>query len=150
MRHPHPGGLPHGLCLLRRQGNFSSEPGGVAGGASNSSPQYRHCLRLTNYSNPYDNVLSLSDVKRIGVAPRVGRIGLPLSWPSKAVEVNCGARFEANSAGYARLDYPAHTVWFQDEVVLEDILHTIRGAVDRNEIVTGMAGAQGLVLRRPA
>lgn len=122
---------------------------GMAEGASKSSSLYRHCVRLTNYSNPYDDVLSLSDVKRIGVAPRVGRIGLPLLRPSKAVEVNCGAHFEANKAGYAGLAYPAHTFWFHDDVVLEDILHTIRGAVDRNEIVTRMAGAQGLVLRRP-
>jgi len=123
--------------------------GGMAEGASKSSSLYRHCVRLTNYSNPFDNVLSLSDIERIGVAPRVRRVGLPVLRPGKAVEVNCGAHFEANKAGYAGLAYPAHTFWFHDAVVLEDILHTIRGAVDRAEIVTRVAGAQGLVLRRP-
>ena len=49
--------------------------GGMAEGASKSSSLYRHCVRLTNYSNPFDNVLSLSDIERIGVAPRVGRQG---------------------------------------------------------------------------
>lgn len=124
--------------------------GGMAEGASKSSSLYRHCVRLTNYSNPYDTVLSLSDVKRIGVAPRVGRVGLPDVRPGKAVEVNCGAHFDANRAGYAGLAYPAHTFWFHDGVVLEDVLHTIRGAVDRNEIPTRAVTPMGLVLRRPS
>lgn len=128
-------------------GDISS--GGMADGSSKSSSLYRHCVRLTNYSNPYDNVLSLSDVKRIGVAPRVGRVGLPGSRPGKAVEVNCGAHFDANRPAYDALAFPAHTFWFYDDLVLEDMLHTLRGDVDRNEIVTRRAGEDGLVLRRP-
>ncbi len=124
--------------------------GGMVDGSSKSSSLYRHCVRLTNYSNPFDDVLSLSDVKRIGVAPRVGRVGLPLGRPSKAVEVNCGAHFNANRAGYDHLTFPAHTFWFHDDLVLEDMLHTIRGDVDRNEIVTRVVATDGLVLRRPA
>lgn len=124
---------------------------GMRDGASKSSSLYRHCVRLTNYSNPYDDVLSLSDVKRIGVAPRVGRVGLPDSGPTKAVEVNCGAHFDANRPAYDHLAFPAHTFWFYDDLVLQDVLHTIRGDVDRHQIVTRVASADGdLVLRRPA
>jgi len=35
--------------------------------SSNSNSLYRHCVRLTNYHNPYDSVLKLSSVKRIGL-----------------------------------------------------------------------------------
>jgi esterase/lipase superfamily enzyme len=51
---------------------------------SHASSLYRHCVRLTNYYNPYDSVLKLSKVKRIGVSPRAGRVGLPAVIPSKA------------------------------------------------------------------
>ncbi|HIA46970.1 MAG TPA: alpha/beta hydrolase [Candidatus Hydrogenedentes bacterium] len=50
---------------------------------------YRHCVRLTNYQNPHDSVLKLSNTKRIGLAPRVGRVGLPDNAGHKAVNVNC-------------------------------------------------------------
>ena len=50
---------------------------------------YRHCTRLTNYSNRHDAVLKLSNAKRVGMAPRVGRVGLPTDAPSKAVDIDC-------------------------------------------------------------
>ncbi|UCC15331.1 MAG: alpha/beta hydrolase, partial [Gammaproteobacteria bacterium] len=52
---------------------------------SKSSSLYRHSVRLTNYQNPYDSVLKLSNIKRVGVAPRAGRVGLPGKLPHKAV-----------------------------------------------------------------
>ena len=55
---------------------------------------YRHCVRLTNYQNPHDSVLKLSNTKRIGLAPRVGRAGLPDNASDKAVNVNCGAYYK--------------------------------------------------------
>lgn len=42
---------------------------------SKSISTYRHCIRLTNYQNPFDRVLKLSIVKCVGGAPRLGRIG---------------------------------------------------------------------------
>lgn len=39
------------------------------------------------------SVLKLSNVKRVGVAPRAGRVGFPESAPAKAVGVDCGASF---------------------------------------------------------
>lgn len=58
---------------------------------------YRHCGRLTNYYSPYDRFLNLSNIKRIGVAPRAVRVGLPQTAPTKAVGVDCGARFRKTS-----------------------------------------------------
>lgn len=62
-------------------------------GDSSSESLYRHCVRLTNYSNSYDSVLKLSNAKRMGIAPRVGRIGLPNNVPAKAVNVDCTRYF---------------------------------------------------------
>lgn len=122
--------------------------GSLAGDSAKSSSLYRHCIRLTNYHNPFDSVLSLSNVKRVGVSPRAGRIGLPPDAPGKAVDVNCGPHFDANRAAYDHLQFPAHTWYFDDPVFLEDVLHTMRGDVDRHEIVTRAAVAGALTLRR--
>ncbi|MBY6202058.1 alpha/beta hydrolase [Maritalea mobilis] len=119
----------------------------LAADSSKSSSLYRHCVRLTNYHNPFDNVLSLSDIKRIGVAPRAGRIGIIDEPPQKAIDINCGPYFDANREGFAHLDYPAHTWWFEDALFMEDVLHTIRGAVDRREIPTRIASDGGTWLR---
>jgi esterase/lipase superfamily enzyme len=124
--------------------------GSLAGDSSKSSSLYRHCVRLTNYHNPFDDVLSLSNVKRIGVSPRVGRIGLPHDAPGKAVDVNCGPHFDANAAAFADLRHAAHTWYFHDPVFLRDVSHTIRGDVDRHEIVTRAESGGALTLRRPA
>lgn len=42
-----------------------------------AAPMYGRIFRLTNYSNRFDKVLSVSNAKRFGTAPRAGRIGLP-------------------------------------------------------------------------
>lgn len=54
---------------------------------------YNLCVRLTNYFNPYDSVLKLSNIRRVGVPPRAGRVGLPEYAPAKAINVDCGARY---------------------------------------------------------
>jgi hypothetical protein len=50
---------------------------------------YSRCARFTNYSNGADSVLKLSNAKRVGVLPRVRRVGLPEKIPPKAVNVDC-------------------------------------------------------------
>ncbi|MEP0565423.1 MAG: hypothetical protein ABJC64_13535, partial [Paracoccaceae bacterium] len=63
-------------------------------GQSKTSSLYRHCVRLTNYFNPFDNVLTLSNVKRVGVSPRAGRVGVASPEPRKLVDINCGPYYE--------------------------------------------------------
>ncbi len=63
--------------------------------SDSSASLYRHCVRLTNYSNQFDSVLKLSNVKRAGVAPRAGRVGLPPGAPEKAADVDCSDYFIA-------------------------------------------------------
>jgi esterase/lipase superfamily enzyme len=92
---------------------------------------YRHCNRLTNYQNPFDAVLKLSDVKRVGVAPRAGRRGLPPDRPDKAVNVDCGAHF---SARYTASGDNGHSWYFTDPVFIADLVQTLAGNRDREVI----------------
>jgi pimeloyl-ACP methyl ester carboxylesterase len=101
-----------------------------------SSSLYRHCVRLTNYSNPYDSILSISGAKRVGVAPRVGRIGLPAGAPAKAVNVNTGDYYDANRARFAHLTNADHSWFFHDAAFLKDVFFTIQGDLDRHVIPT--------------
>ncbi len=88
-----------------------------------SSSLYRHCTRLTNYSNTHDRALKLSNVKRIGVAPRVGRHGLPADHPAKAANVDCSDYFRAN---YPPSDL-GHSWYFEDQPFLADLVATLKG-----------------------
>lgn len=115
-----------------------------------ASSIYRHCVRLTNYSNPYDSVLKLSNAKRVGVAPRVGRIGLPDDIPDNAVDVDCG--YYWNSVGQHRpgivgaIDHSWH---IGDPVFTKDLYYTMEGNIDRHRIPTrGMDSSGTLSLQK--
>jgi hypothetical protein len=115
---------------------------------------YRHCVRLTNYSNPYDEVLQLSNAKRVGVAPRVGRVALPNDAPATAVNVFCGAYYQNLGAtkppGLAGVTF-SHSWQFGDAVFTQDLAATLGGEVDRGVIATRTQAADGsLVLTKPA
>ncbi|RMH02930.1 MAG: alpha/beta hydrolase [Nitrospirae bacterium] len=98
---------------------------------------YRHCIRLTNYQNPYDWVLKLSNTKRFGVAPRVGRVGLPDDASSKAVNVDCGPYFrtldEEQAEYYGTF---AHSWHIGNKVFAKDLCYTLQGNIDRARIPT--------------
>jgi hypothetical protein len=98
-----------------------------------------HCVRLTNYSNGHDEVLQISNVKRVGVEPRVGRIGLPLAAPASAVNVDCTQYYQAviapNAGGPAGV-VTSHSWQFGDPVFTADLAQTLNGNVDRGAITT--------------
>lgn len=123
----------------------------LTGGDPKSSSLYRHCVRLTNYYNPFDGVLSLSNVKRIGVAPRAGRTGLPAQAPDKAVDVYCGEYWDKHKGDFGGGINAAHCWYFDDPVLLEDVYHTIRGEIDRHEFPTRMRGVtdKGSLVLKP-
>lgn len=114
--------------------------GSMAFQDSRSRSLYRHCTRLTNYQNPFDRILKLSNVKRAGVAPRAGRRGLPEEIPAKAVNVNCGDRFRE---AYGATDDNGHSWYFSDAVVLRDLVETLSGAADRSVIAARRLDARG-------
>lgn len=102
-----------------------------------SKSLYRHCVRLTNYQNPYDSILKLSDTKRLGLSPRVGRVGLPNDAHEKAVNVNCGPYFknlnEEDSEYYGSFKHSWH---IGDKVFTKDLFYTLQGDIDRWHIPT--------------
>jgi len=108
----------------------------MAAGQAKSSSLYRHCVRLTNYSNPFDAVLKLSNVKRVGVAPRAGRVGLPDPVPDKAVNVDCGAYYAAHEEEMHALGARGHSWYFGDPVFTRDMVCTLNGDIDRRAIPT--------------
>ncbi len=117
------------------------------GATAKSSSLYRHCVRLTNYANPYDAVLSISNVKRVGVSPRAGRIGLPAHAPPKAVNVNCGAHYDAHREDFAGIPNADHAWYFHDPMFLQDVFLTLRGEIDRGVFPTRQNGPAGLTLK---
>lgn len=117
------------------------------GTTAKSSSLYRHCVRLTNYSNPYDSVLSISNVKRVGVSPRAGRIGLPATAPAKAVNVNCGTHYDQNREDFAGITNADHCWYFSDATFLKDVFLTLKGDIDRDYFPTRQMTPAGLVLR---
>ncbi|MGR0115252.1 alpha/beta hydrolase [Ralstonia pseudosolanacearum] len=97
---------------------------------------YRHCVRLTNYSNRCDSVLDLSNVKRMGAAPRVGRVGLPGDAPSKAVNVDCTDYFKRLIASPAmkKAEQPkgitgaqSHSWYFGNKTFAQDLFEIVIG-----------------------
>lgn len=121
--------------------------GSLAEGNSKTSSLYRHCARLTNYYNHHDAALKLSNVKRVGVAPRVGRVGLPDDAPHKAVNVSCTKRFEALPDSMKKDDFAGHRFYFEDEEFMRDAYLTIMGNTDRNSMPTRDREGGGLVLK---
>jgi hypothetical protein len=127
--------------LMMVSGDVSSSS--MDAGASKSSSLYRHCVRFTNYFNPLDEVLSLSNIKRIGVSPRVGRVGMSDNIPPKAVDINCGNYYAAHMGDFAGLPNPSHIWYFYDQRFFRDVYYTIRGDIDRYEIPGRARGDRG-------
>lgn len=116
----------------------------MGSGDTDGEAIYHHCVRLTNYSNPYDEVLQISNVKRVGVAPRVGRVALPPDAPSTAANVDCGAYYKSlppvspvTQAGVVQ----SHSWYFGDPVFAADLAQTLNGDVDRGVIATRASAA---------
>ncbi|MCO8145833.1 alpha/beta hydrolase [Rhodovulum tesquicola] len=121
----------------------------LADGNSKSSSLYRHCVRLTSYFNPFDNVLSLSNIKRIGVSPRAGRIGLPDRRPEKAVNIYCGDYFDRHKDMLGDHPNVAHSWYFDDAHFLQDVFLTVQGVMDRHEFPTREPHSQGNLALKP-
>lgn len=125
--------------------------GSMSGGEASTESLYRHCYRLTNFSNRHDHVLKLSNAKRIGMAPRVGRVGLPEDAPAKAVEVDCSDYFALleRDAGVAERDQRvrigefAHSWHIGNRVFARDLFETLRGDLDRTVIPTRKVNERG-------
>jgi esterase/lipase superfamily enzyme len=107
---------------------------------------FRHSYRITNYSNGYDEVLQISNVNRPGLAPRVGRVGLPKEAHGKTVCVDCSSHFRESygeTEGTEEFYERSHTWYFEDATFHKDLAITLRGGVDRNLIPTRASTSKG-------
>lgn len=103
----------------------------MAAGDSKTAALYRHCQRLTNYQCPADQLLSLANVGRGGVAPRLGRAGLPAAAPPHAVNVDCGAYFAGKKQGGSTFVGNFGHAWqIGDAVFAADLCYTLQGDVE--------------------
>jgi pimeloyl-ACP methyl ester carboxylesterase len=112
----------------------------LAQGHERTDPMFRRIMRLTNYQNPFDSVLAVSNAKRLGVSPRVGRVGLPDNAHPKSANVNCGPFFDAMDPGSAlTIDIEGnipHAWYTANRVFARDLAMTLEGAIDRHAIPT--------------
>ena len=114
-----------------------------------SEPLFEHSTRITNYQNPFDRVLKLSNVKRLGAQPRIGRVGVPDGAPDSVVNVNSGAHWKDLRKPKKRTGNWSHSWHFHDLTFAEDLAATLAGDDDRHVIRTRRRTSDGLVLRRP-
>lgn len=100
-------------------------------------PMLKRIMRLTNYSNGYDHVLAISNAKRLGTAPRAGRVGLPEKADGKCVNVDCSDYFctlDPRKASYWGTF--AHSWHIGDGIFSRDLAMTLEARFDRYVIPT--------------
>ncbi len=102
-----------------------------------SQELYIHCARLTNYFSNYDSILGISNAKRLGFANRVGRVGLPVATPEKAIDINCSDYYiEHENTLSVKNAFKPHSWYFWSKEFLMDLVYTLQGNLDRNVIPT--------------
>ena len=102
-----------------------------------AAPLYARVLRVTNYSNHYDKVLAVSNMKRLGTAPRAGRVGLPDDCPGKAVNVDCSDYFLSKDPQQSNFVGTFNHSWhIGDPEFALDLALTLEGEIDRQAIPT--------------
>jgi esterase/lipase superfamily enzyme len=112
-----------------------------------AKPLYDRIFRLTNYSNRYDKVLAVSNMKRLGTSPRAGRVGLPEDAPRKAVNVDCSDYFVTKDPKQSRFVGTFNHSWHVgDPEFALDLAMTLEGGIDREALTTRRTVAGEMVL----
>ena len=102
-----------------------------------ADPMYERIFRLTNYSNRFDKVLAISNMKRLGTSPRAGRIGLATEIPAKAVNVDCSDYFRTKDPKQSTFTGTfSHSWYIGDPEFALDLALTLEGEIDRQAIPT--------------
>lgn len=109
---------------------------------------FKRSVRLTNYANRYDKVLGVSNAKRLGTAPRAGRVGLPENAHSKAVNVDCSTYFAGKDPAKSEFIGTFNHSWhIGDPVFALDLALTFEAAIDRHALPTRAVSDGGLELQ---
>jgi|GEM_PF-276151 len=111
-------------------------------------PMLNRIMRLTNYSNGFDDVLAVSNAKRLGTAARAGRVGLTANADPKGVNVNCSEYFHSldPQTQTEKVGWWNHSWHIGNTVWTRDLAMTIEGRYDRSVIPTRERRADGLYL----
>ena len=126
-------------------GDVSSKQ--VAAGSEWARPMYDRIMRLTNYSNPFDQVLAISNAKRLGTSPRAGRVGLPEDAHPKSVDVDCGAYFKGlDPKKQTFFGTFCHSWHIGNRVFARDLAMTLEGGIHRTAVPTRLQENGRLVL----
>ena len=108
---------------------------------------FEHSLRITNYSNPFDHVLAISNAKRLGTSPRAGRVGVPQNPHPKVVNVNCGEYFQTLDPRKQKFEGTfAHSWHIGNRVFARDLAMTLTSGIDRNYISTRVTDSSGALM----
>lgn len=122
--------------------------GSLAADSEWAAPMFKRIMRLTNYQNPFDHVLATSNAKRLGTAPRAGRVGLPDEPHPKSTNVDCGEYFATlDPKKQTFFGTFAHSWHIGDRVFARDLALTLEGRIDRHAIPTRKKVGTALVLQ---
>lgn len=126
--------------------------GSLAADSAWAQPMFEHSLRITNYANPYDHVLAISNAKRLGVSPRAGRVGAPRNGAHpKVANVDCGDYFKKLDPRKQRFEGTfAHSWHIGNRVFARDLVMTLTAGLDRNAIPTRERRSDGALVLRDA
>lgn len=94
-----------------------------------------HCNVLINYSNQKDEALEAANSIRLGLAPRVGQVGLAKGMPPICINKSFTAHFKKIAVHGPNkildpIDYAyfSHMWYFEDPIWLQDIANTFQEA----------------------
>jgi hypothetical protein len=119
------------------------------GSPKTPSPR-RHCTRHTSCDSPFDAVLPVSELKRIGASRRLGHAGLPSDPSEKALNLCCGRVFKGNRAVFGGDTAVPRRCYVDSPCFHEDLRHPIEGRLNREVIATrGRAALGNLTLGLP-
>jgi esterase/lipase superfamily enzyme len=101
----------------------------------------KYCARTTSYSNRWDGVLQISDLKNGDPTPRAGRVGLPDDAPASFVGVDTSDFYANLNLGLSAAFNVAtpHTYYFGQDQFWRDVTLTLGGGLDRNVFPTRQA-----------
>lgn len=107
-------------------------------GTVSASMFEQHAGRLTAYCNSYDKALLVSNAKRLDLAPRMGRVGLPADAPPMMCEVDCSKLFAKAYPDLGQQLDPVttHCFYFDQPEFWRDVVLTLGGGIDRSVIPT--------------
>jgi len=113
-------------------------------GSTNSKSMIRRATRITNYFSKHDEVLSISEIKRVGVSRRLGRVGAPTDRSEKLVNLDCSEVYAKNPKYHGTS--ASHRWYFDSSEFYNDLAATFTSNLDRDVIGKRSKTQDGLKL----